>query len=247
MLGPPQSGFSWDLPLDEKGVDALFEPARYIAGFHSGLDTVDRLAGGLRPSTLTLLSSEPGVGKTALALAYVQNAARVDGLPTAIFSTAVTREHLLLRLIAAEARIPLEQFTKHGLDAVQRESALEEWRRMSRSPLFIDDSATDDRQEFRRSLWTLTQRSAVHFVVVDSPHGDRPRGWLRRPARAAEFLAWVARELDVAVLVSGKTPADDGRASWEQHADRIIDLRLPRNRGECSGHLNDKDGRPWKS
>jgi len=98
------------------GIEGLFDPARYIAGFHSGLDALDDLAGGLRPATLTLLSGGPGVGKTALALAYVRHAALEDGVPIAILSPAATREQLLLRLFAAEARIPLEQFTKHSLE-----------------------------------------------------------------------------------------------------------------------------------
>ena len=224
-MGPPQSGFSWDLPLDKKGIDALFDPVRYVSGFHSGLDALDDLAGGLRPGTLTLLGGEPGVGKTALALAYVRNAARVEGLPTAFFSPAVTRDHLLLRQIAAKARFPLDQFTKHGLDATQREAALEAWGRVSRSPLFIDDSVVDDVRELRRSLWALTRRSRVDLVVVDSLHEGRPRGWFGRSKRAAELLAEVAAELDVAVLVLSRGPAADDRASWEQHADRAMVLR----------------------
>jgi|SRR5208283_1635432 len=207
------------------GVDALFDPAHYVSGLHSGLDALDHLAGGLRPGTITLLSGEAGVGKTALALAYVRHAALVDGVATAIFSPVVTREHLLLRLIAAEARIPLQQFTKHGLDAVQREAALEAWGRVNRSPMFIDDSLVDDVRELYRSLRALTRRSRVEFVVVDSLHGGRPRGWFGRSTRAAELLAEVAQDFGVAILVLSKAPAADDHASWEQHADRIMVLR----------------------
>jgi replicative DNA helicase len=87
---------------------------------------------------------------------------------------------------------------------------------LSRSPLFIDDSVTDDRQELRRSLWALTRRSKVDFVVVDSLHDGRGRGWFRSSARAVELLAEVAGELDIAVLVLSRGLADDDRASWKQ-------------------------------
>lgn len=217
----------------DEGVGALFNPTRYIVGFHCGLDALDRLAGGLRRGTLTLLSGEPGVGKTALALAYARNAALVHQVPTAIFSPAATSEHLLLRLIAAETQIPLEQFTKHGLDATQREAALEAWKRVSRSPLFINDAVTEDLRELCWSLQALTQRSEVHFVVVDSLGMDRPHGWFRRSTGAAELLAGVARDLHVAVLVLGRAPAADDRATWEQYVDRIIDLRLSSSANEA--------------
>jgi replicative DNA helicase len=210
----------------DEGVDALLDPARYIAGFDSGLDAVDRLAGGLRRGTLTLLSGEAGAGKTALALAFARNAALVHRVPTAIFSPAVTSEHLLLRLLSAEARIPLGQFTKHGLDAAQKEAAHEAWERVSRSPLFINDRVTGDLRKLRRSLHRLVQRSEIHFVVVDSVGVDRPRGWFRRSAGAAELLAGVAREFHVAVLGLGGPAAADDRSTWEQHVDRIMDLRL---------------------
>ena len=207
------------------GVDALFDPARYVSGFHSGLDALDDLAGGLRPGTVTLLSGGEGVGKTALALAYVRHAALVDGVATAIFSPAVTREHLILRLIAAEARIPLDQFRKHGLDATQREAALEAWGRVSRSPMFIDDSVVDDVRELCRGLWALTRRGKVDFVVVDSLGEGRARGWLGRSTRAAKLLTGVAQELGVAVLALSRPPAGNDRASWEQHADRVMELK----------------------
>lgn len=216
----------------DQGVGALLDPARYLAGFNSGLDALDRLAGGLRRGTLTLLSGEAGVGKTSLALAYVRRTALVDGAPTAILSPACTGEHLLLRLLAAETRIPLGQFTTSGLDAIQRDAALDAWNRVSRSPLFINDLVECDLQETHRNLRAFVQRSAVHFVVVDEVRADTTRGWFRRPPSTPELLAGVAQELHVAVLVLGRASAANDRAIWDQHSERIIELQPTSSTGQ---------------
>ena len=57
-------------------------------------------------------------------------------------------------------------------------------------------------------------------------HEGKLRGWFRRSVRAAELLAEVAQELDVAVLVLGRAPAAEDCAGWEQHADRMMVLSL---------------------
>jgi len=219
-----------------QGVEVLFDPARYLAGFHSGLDALDRLAGGLRRGTLTLLGGEAGVGKTTLALAYVRNAALVNGAPTAITSPAVTSEQLLLRLIAAESCVPLEQFTKHGLDATERTRVLATWQQVSCSPLFINDIATNDPCGIRRSLRALLQRTEVQFAVVDAVGVEPTPGWFRRSVGVAEFYAGIAREFHVALLALARRLPADG----EQHADRIIDLRRmgPSDEAEAWVHRN---------
>lgn len=75
---------------------------------------------------------------------------------------------------------------------VQRETAFEAWERVSRAPLFIDDSLTDVLRELCQSLWKLARHGTVAFVVVDFLFEDRPSGLLARSTCAGEVLAGVA-------------------------------------------------------
>jgi replicative DNA helicase len=166
---------------------------------------------------VTVLGGAPGVGKMALALTYVRQAALVNGVATAIFSTAVTGEVLLLRLLAAETRTPLEQFTKQGLDVQQTAAVHQAWQKLNAAPLRINDSPELGATELRRSLVVLLRQAEVHLVVVISHTGH--------PVR---HLTDVAREFHVALmLVCRSSGLTDDFADREQNSERILVLQRP--------------------
>jgi len=166
---------------------------------------------------MTVLRGGPGAGKTALALTYIQNAALVNAVPTAIFSPTLTGETVLLRLLAAESRIPLEQFTTRGLSPEQRGDVHTLWRKLTAAPLYINDSVEWSARKLRRSLLGQMEQAEVQLVVMAT----------RKSGQARRFAA-IAREFHVALLLAHRTSSPNGRyVHWEPYADRIIDLRRP--------------------
>ena len=74
------------------------------------LPGLDNETAGLQPSELIILAARPSMGKTALALNIAENVALRQREPVAIFSLEMSKESLLLRLLASEARVDAHKF-----------------------------------------------------------------------------------------------------------------------------------------
>src|SRR5580704_12463123 len=123
-------------------LERIFSEGRRITGLATGYPGLDNETAGLQPSELVILAARPSMGKTALALNIAENVAVRNREPVAVFSLEMSKESLLLRMLASEARVDAHKFrTGHmGRD---------DWNKITRAltslgdaPLWIDDSAS---------------------------------------------------------------------------------------------------------
>jgi replicative DNA helicase len=114
---------------------------RAVTGVPTGIHAFDHFTHGFQPEHLIILAARPGMGKTAWALNIAAHAAIDHKIPVMIFSLEMSRLDLFERLLAAEARIPLESI-KTG------EVSYPDWKdkvypvsaRVASAPLVIDDA-----------------------------------------------------------------------------------------------------------
>jgi replicative DNA helicase len=104
---------------------------------------------------------------STLGLDIVRSAAIHHKMSSVIFSLEMGRNEITMRLLSAEARIPLQNMRK----GTMRE---EDWTRLARTmgevseaPLFIDDSPNMSLMEIRAKCRRLKQRHGLRLVVVD--------------------------------------------------------------------------------
>ena len=76
-----------------------------MPGVSSGFIDFDRKTAGFKPGTLTIVAARPAMGKTALALNFLTNAAIDRQVPAAFFSLEMTKEELGNRIISSRAKI----------------------------------------------------------------------------------------------------------------------------------------------
>ena len=91
-------------------LEKIFSEGRRITGLATGYAGLDNETAGLQPSELIILAARPSMGKTALALNIAENVALRQREPVAIFSLEMSKESLLLRLLASEARVDAHKF-----------------------------------------------------------------------------------------------------------------------------------------
>ena len=86
------------------------------------------------------LGARPSLGKTTFALDIARNAA-IKGHGVAIFSLEMSREQVVDRLIAAEARVPLWHLRTGKLAGEMEFQMIQEaLDRLSQMKIFIDDT-----------------------------------------------------------------------------------------------------------
>ena len=141
---------------------------------------------------------------STLALDLARAAAVKHRMATVMFSLEMSRNEITMRLLSAEARVPL-----HAMRTGQMGE--EDWTRLARrmsevadAPLFIDDSPNMSMMEIRAKCRRLKQRHDLRMVIVDYLQlMSSPRRVENRQQEVSEMsrsLKLLAKEIDVPVV-----------------------------------------------
>jgi replicative DNA helicase len=141
---------------------------------------------------------------SALALDFARSATIRHQLPTVVFSLEMGRNEITMRLLSAEARVPM-----HVMRTGQMSD--DDWARLARrmsevadAPLFIDDSPNMSLMEIRAKCRRLKQRHDLKLVIIDYLQlMSSSRRVENRQQEVSEFsrsLKLLAKELDVPVV-----------------------------------------------
>ena len=164
---------------------------------------------------------------STLGLDVARSAAIKHQMATCIFSLEMSRNEITMRLLSAEARVPLHHMRTGKLTD-------DDWTRLARrmgevnnAPLFIDDSPNMSMMEIRAKCRRLKQRHDLKLVVVDylqlMSSGKRVESRQQEVSEFSRALKLLAKELEVPVIAISQL----NRAS-EQRTDKkpqMSDLR----------------------
>ncbi len=141
---------------------------------------------------------------STLALDLARSAAVKAEQATVIFSLEMSRNEITMRLLSAEARVPL-----HAMRTGQLSD--DDWTRLARrmsevagAPLFIDDSPNMSMMEIRAKCRRLKQRHDLRLVIIDylqlmsSP--KRVENRQQEVSELSRSLKLLAKELNVPVI-----------------------------------------------
>ena len=124
-----------------KRIDALFNSDSDITGLSTGLTKLDKYTSGWQPGEMIVLAARPSMGKTALALNFIETAMLTQSRPVLVFSLEMPAESLIMRMISSLGRIDAGKLRDGKLteeDWPKLSAAVE---KMKGKPLFIDDTA----------------------------------------------------------------------------------------------------------
>ena len=238
--------------LSEPVYERLRNPAENtfggLTGLPSGFRSLDRYTGGWQPGDLIVLAARPSMGKTALALAMMRNAARDFQIPVGLFSMEMSATQLVERLMSSEAGVSSELFRQGNVsNEDMARLATDSVREVLQSPIFIDDAAALSALELRGKARRLCASKKLGCLVVDylqlMSGDDRKMNQSREQeiASISRMLKATAKELQVPVIAlsqlnrepekrqSHKPMLSDIRDSGtiEQDADMVIFLYRP--------------------
>src|SRR6204780_657539 len=123
-------------------LEKIFSEGRRITGLATGYSGLDNETAGLQPSELIIVAARPSMGKTALALNIAEKVAGGHREPVAIFSLEMSKESLLLRLLASEARVDAHKFRTGHMNKDDWGKVTGALTNLADAPLWIDDSAS---------------------------------------------------------------------------------------------------------
>ena len=198
-----------------------------MVGVPTGFRDLDELTNGLHPGQLVIIAARPAVGKSTWGLDIARSASIRHGLASCIFSLEMGRNEITMRLLSAEARVPLHHMRAGTMSD-------DDWARLARrmgevaeAPLFIDDSPNMTMMEIRAKARRLKQRHDLRLVVVDymqlMTSTKRVESRQVEVSEMSRSLKLLAKELDVPVVAISQLNRQP-----EQRADKrpqLSDLR----------------------
>lgn len=205
--------------------------ASKLRGVPTGFTELDSLLSGLQKSDLIIVGARPSYGKTTFALDIARNVAK-EGGAVGFFSLEMSREQVVDRLIASEAKVDLWKLRtgrigKNGNDHEfgMIQAALD---KLSKAPVYIDDTASPNIIQMRSMARRLqAERGSLDLIVVDYLQLIQPRSsYDNTVAQVTEIsrgLKGLARELDVPVIAISQLSR--GVEQRDQKTPRLSDLR----------------------
>lgn len=216
-------------------------------GVPSGWSKLDALTGGWQPTDLIYLAARPSVGKTAMLLNLLLNAAEDQGKPTAclVFSLEMSKSQLAKRVLANVSGILLKKISKEVAQLTEAElSAIESARqRLTRAAIYIDDKGAVNLGHISSVSRKKVKRERIGLIAVDylqlvTSHDARNKNREQVVSQISAGLKALAKDLNVPVIALAQLnrDADDEEpqlkhlresGSIEQDADIVGMLHRP--------------------
>ena len=199
-----------------------------LPGLPSGFSSVDQKIHGLNRSDLILLAARPGVGKSSFAMNMALNVAKQSGRTVAVFSLEMSKEQLLVRLLAAEGLVELTRLSTGRLSASDWGKLTQAARTLRQTDIRIDDNpmlTVADMNAKCRRLDNLGLVIVDYLQLMSSSGGKSYAGENRQQAVSdiSRMLKIMAKELNVPVIcLSQLSRANEKR---EDKRPMLSDLR----------------------
>ena len=164
---------------------------------------------------------------STLGLDIARAASVKTGLPSAIFSLEMSKTEITMRLLSAEARVPLHHMRSGTMTD-------DDWNRLARrmgevaeAPLYIDDSPNLTMMEIRAKARRLRQRNDLRLIVIDylqlMSGNKKAESRQQEVSELSRSLKLLAKELEIPVIAMSQL-----NRGAEQRTDKkpqIADLR----------------------
>ncbi|GAB3794948.1 replicative DNA helicase [Humibacter antri] len=224
------------IPLTDAVTAAIdeIEAAQHKDGSMTGVPTgfadLDDLTNGLHPGQMVIVAARPALGKSTLALDFARAAAIKHDLPTIFFSLEMGRSEIAMRLLAAEASVPLQNMRKGTVESRDWTTIASTRGRINDAPLYIDDSPNMTLVEIRAKCRRLKQRVGLKMVIIDylqlMTSGKRVESRQQEVSEFSRALKLLAKELQVPVVALSQL-----NRGPEQRADKLPALSDLRESG----------------
>src|SRR4051794_31515056 len=229
--------------LDE--MEAISSRGGGISGVPTGFVELDELTNGLHPGQMVIVAARPGAGKSTLALDLARSASIRNGLTSVIFSLEMSHLEITMRLLSAEASIPLSHIRGGKMSDDDWARVATKMGQVSEAPMFIDDSPNLTMMEIRAKARRLKQRHDLKLILIDyiqlMTSGKKVESRQLEVSEFSRQIKLLAKELEVPVVAlsqlnrgpeqrTDKKPMlSDLResGSLEQDADMVVLLHRP--------------------
>jgi len=213
-------------------------------GIDSGYASINKTLSGWVNPDLVIIAGRPAQGKTAFMLNTIHNIL-LQNIPVGVFSLEMSGEQLVNRLLSVDSGIRHTDLRHNTLSDDDRRKLIASETRLSKAPLYIDDTPSLNIRDLRSKATILKRKYGIKVLFVD--YLQLMSGIDKKANREGEIseisrgCKIIAKELDIPVIaLSQLSRAVESRpdkipqlsdlresGSIEQDADAVIFLMRP--------------------
>ena len=175
-----------------------------IPGLSTGLRDLDTKINGLNKSDLLLVAARPAMGKSTFSLNIGLNVAKKYNKTVAIFNLEMSREQLVMRLMACESFVELGKLVTGKLNEDEWGKLCMASASLSQTDLRVDDNPSVTVAEMNAKLRRLDN---LGLVIIDylqlmngSGYGKASENRVQVVGEISRSLKIMAKELNVPVI-----------------------------------------------
>lgn len=198
---------AWD------NINEAFENEDHILGVPTGFSDLDELTSGFQKSDLLILAARPAMGKTALAINFAMKAAIDHQKAVAIFSCEMPKEQIALRMLSAEARVPMSRLKTAKIADDEYRGLSNALGKLSECPIYIDDTPSISPMAMRAKCRRLQAEADLSMVIIDYLQlmrigKKRVESRFQEVSEIVRELKSIAKELNVPVMALSQLSRD---------------------------------------
>ena len=175
----------------------------------------------------------PGMGKTSFALNIATNVARLQKVPTIIFSLEMTCEQLTDRILSSTAGIDSQTFRTARLNDSDWNDLVGASTLLYDAPIYMDDSSGISVPEIKAKIRQINQdpkKEKIGLVIIDylqlMQSSKRTESRVQEISDITRNLKIMAKELNVPVIaLSQLSRAAEKSSGRSDHRPQLSDLR----------------------
>jgi replicative DNA helicase len=148
-------------------IEELYKRKADVTGVPTGFRELDHMTSGLHGGELIIVAARPSMGKTAFSLNLATHMALRAKKTVAYFSVEMGKEAVMMRLLAAEAKISMGEIRNGRIQDASWPKLIQAAGAISEANLFIDDTAGISPFEIRARCRRLKATHGLDCIMID--------------------------------------------------------------------------------
>ncbi len=147
--------------------EEIYKNQGVVRGIPTGFYQLDRMTNGLQKSDLIILAARPSVGKTALAMNIVANAAIEGKAKCAVFSLEMSKQQLAQRMLCSVAKVDMTKALHGELNDNDWSKLWKAHKKLSQCKIYIDDSSLNHPSQILSKCRKLKRERGLDLIMID--------------------------------------------------------------------------------
>ncbi len=135
-------------------------------GIPSGFYAIDEITRGWQDSDLIVIAARPAVGKTALSMNFIVNAA-LKKKKCAVFSLEMSKAQLVQRMICSVAGVDMGKALSGKLESADWSKLFEAMNTLKACDIYIDDSTANTASTIKSKCRKLKRERGLDLIMID--------------------------------------------------------------------------------